>query len=162
MTINILFVSTGGICRSPMAVGVLRGIVSRANLTRAFEIEAAAILDSHLGRPPSLLAVETAARRGYDIGRLRSRQLTPEDVERFEYTLAMDRTHLVALRDIAPSGLTDRPQMFLKHAPALGVRDVVDPYGGATDDYERTLDLIEAGCAGLLRHLEPALTRASG
>lgn len=160
MAIGILFVCTGGICRSPMAVGVLRSIVDRANLARAFDIEAAGMLDGHGGHPPSLLAVETAARRGYDIASLRSRQLTPEDIDRFAYPLAMDRTHLVALRDMAPTGLTDRPQMFLKYAPALGVRDVVDPYGGATEDYERALDLIEAGCAGLLRHLQPILTRA--
>lgn len=162
MTIGILFVCTGNICRSPMAVGALRGIVRRAGLQHVFEIDGAGTYDGHAGSPPSLLAAEVAARRGYDISDLRSRPLMSEDIERFAYPLAMDRTHLAAMRSMAPEGLGDRPQMFLKFAPELGVRDVVDPYGGTTDDYERALDLIEAGCVGLLRHLQHTLAGTVG
>ncbi|MDI1287973.1 MAG: low molecular weight phosphotyrosine protein phosphatase [Reyranella sp.] len=157
MTIGILFVCTGNICRSPMAVGVLRSIVRRAGLEYVFDIDGAGIYDGHVGQPPSLLAVEAAARRGYDIRDLRSRPLMPEDIDRFANPLAMDRTHLVAMRSMAPQGLTDRPQMFLKFAPESLARDVVDPYGGTNEDYERALDLIEVGCAGLLKHLRQTL-----
>ncbi|MDP2329672.1 MAG: low molecular weight protein-tyrosine-phosphatase [Reyranella sp.] len=157
MTVGVLFVCTGNICRSPMAVGVLRTVVQRAGIAHAFEIDSAGIYHGHAGQPPSLLAVEVAARRGYDISDLRSRPLMPEDLARFDWQLAMDRTHLVAMRSMAPGDVADRPQMFLKFAPDLGVRDVVDPYGGTTEDYERALDLIEAGCAGLLKHLRETL-----
>ena len=162
MTIGILFVCTGNICRSPMAVGTLRSIVRRARLEHAFDIDGAGIYDGHDGQPPSLLAVEVAARRGVDIADLRSRPLMSEDIARFDYPLAMDRTHLVAMRSMAPQGLADRPQMFLKFAPELGARDVVDPYGGTTEDYERALDLIEAGCVGLLKHLQHTLAETVG
>jgi protein-tyrosine phosphatase len=157
MTIGVLFVCTGNICRSPMAVGTLRSIVRRAGLEHLFDIDGAGIYPGHPGQPPSLLAAEVAARRGYDIADLRSRLLMPEDIAHFAYSLAMDRTHLVAMRSMAPEGLDDRPQMFLKFASELGVRDVVDPYGGTTEDYERALDLVEAGCVGLLKHLEQTL-----
>lgn len=162
MTIGILFVCTGNICRSPMAVGTLRHIVRRAGLEHAFDINGAGIYDGHAGQPPSLLAAEVAARRGVDIADLRSRPLMSEDIARFAYPLAMDRTHLVAMRSMAPQGLVDRPQMFLKFAPELGARDVVDPYGGTTEDYERALDLIEAGCVGLLKHLRHTLAATVG
>lgn len=162
MTIGILFVCTGNICRSPMAVGTLRSIVRRAGLEHAFEIDGAGIYDGHADHPPSLLATEAAARRGYDIRDLRSRPLMSEDIARFAYPLAMDRTHLVAMRSMAPEGLTERPQMFLKFAPESGARDVVDPYGGTTEDYERALDLIEVGCVGLLKHLQHALAATVG
>lgn len=157
MTIRVLFVSTGGICRAPMAVGTLTGIVARAGLADSFEVDAAATYDGHAGRPPSLLAIEAAARRGYRIDALRARPLAPEDMAHFAYPLAMDRTHLAAMRWLAPSGLTGRPQMFMKYAPDLGVRDVLDPFGGTNEDFERALDLIEAGCAGLLKHLHSTL-----
>ena len=157
MAIGILFVCTGNICRSPMAVGVLRTVVQRVGMAHAFEVDSAGIYHGHAGQPPSLLAVEVAGRRGYDISGLRSRPLMPEDLARFDLPLAMDRTHLVAMRSMAPRGFADRPQMFLKFAPDLGVRDVVDPYGGTTEDYERALDLIEAGCVGLLKHLRETL-----
>ncbi len=160
MTISILFVCTGDVCRSSMAVGALYRMVRRAGIERLFDIDSAGIYHGHAGRPPSLLAVEAAARRGYDIAGLRSRPLMSDDIARFDYPLAMDRTHLVAMRSMAPQGLADRPQMFLKFTPGLGIRDVVDPYGGTTGDYERALDLIEDGCAGLLQHLRRQLDAA--
>lgn len=162
MTIGILFVCTGNICRSPMAVGTLRSIVRRAGFDHAFDIDGAGIYDGHAGHPPSLLAVEAAARRGYNISDFRSRPLMPEDIARFAYPLAMDRTHLVAMRSMAPEGLVDRPQMFLKYAPESRARDVIDPYGGTTEDYERALDLIEEGCVGLLKHLQHTLATTIG
>ncbi|MDP1964668.1 MAG: low molecular weight protein-tyrosine-phosphatase [Reyranella sp.] len=161
MTIGILFVCTGNTCRSPMAVGTLRSIVRRAGIEHLFEIGSAGTGNRHVGQPPSLPAIEAAARRGYDISDQRTRRLAAADIEHFAYPLAMDRTHLAAMRSLAPSGFADRPQMFLKYAPALGVRDIVDPYGGTVDDYERALDLIEAGCAGLLQHLRSTLERTA-
>ena len=162
MTIRILFVSTGGTCRAPMAVGALRAIVCRAGLASSFEIDGAATYDGHTDRPPSLLAIEAAGRRGYAIGGLRARPLATEDMAHFDYPLAMDRTHLAAMRWLAPSGLTERPQMFMKYALAVGARDVQDPFGGTNEDFERALDLIEAGCAGLLRHLHTTLRGVGG
>lgn len=162
MTIRILFVSTGGTCRAPMAVGVLRTIVSRAGLADSFEVDGAATYGGHTDQPPSLLAIEAAARRGYAIGDLRARPLAPEDMAHFDFPLAMDRTHLAAMRWLAPSGLTDRPHLFIQYATFRGLRDIQDPYGGTNEDYERTLDLIEVGCADLLRRLQTVLTSARG
>jgi len=162
MTIGILFVSTGGTCRAPMAVGALRTIVRCGGLADSFEIDGAATNDGHAGHPPSFLAIEAAARRGYSIGDLRARPLAPEDMAHFDYPLAMDRTHLAAMRWLAPRGLTERPHLFMQYAPARGVSDIEDLYGGTNEDFERALDLIEAGCAGLLRRLQTVLIGARG
>ena len=56
-------------------------------------------------------------------------------------------------RWMAPRKLQDRPQMLMRSAPELGVTDIADPYGGPASGYERALDLIEAGCKGLLARL---------
>lgn len=151
--IGVLFVCTGNICRSPTAKGVFRALVARDGLAGAFTIDSAGTYDGHVGEPPSAPAIRAAARRGYDIADLRARQVTAEDVRRFDHVLAMDSGHLRALRSLAPAGLRDRPRLFLDTAPHLGSRNVIDPYGGSAQDYERTLDTIEAGCAALLDHL---------
>lgn len=161
MTIGVLFVCTGNICRSPMAAGVLRAMARRAGLADAFHIESAGTFDGHIGQPASLLAVETAKRRGYDLSSHRARLLTTGDLELFDHPLAMDRSHLAVMRWMAPRSLADRPQMFLKFAPQAGTMDVPDPYGGRTRDYERALDLIEKGCAGLLAALKAVVETAS-
>jgi protein-tyrosine phosphatase len=55
----------------------------------------------------------------------------------------------------------NRPQMFMKFAPDAGVPEVPDPFGGPAQGYEQALDLIEAGCAGLLEHVKAMARKAS-
>ncbi|MBS0518562.1 MAG: low molecular weight phosphotyrosine protein phosphatase [Proteobacteria bacterium] len=155
MSIGVLFVCTGNICRSPTAAGVFRTMARRAGLAQAFTIDSAGTYEGHVGETASPLALEVARRRGYDLSSHRARLLTNADIEKFDYPLAMDRSHLVAMRWMAPRALSDRPQMFMKFAPQARVVEVPDPYGGPAQGYERALDLIEAGCAGLLAHLKP-------
>jgi protein-tyrosine phosphatase len=150
MAIGILFVCTGNICRSPMAAGVFRTMVRRAGLADAFVIDSAGTYDGYSGQPASLLALEAARLRGYDIDDHRSRVLVNEDLTKFDLPLAMDRTHLAALRWMAPRERQDRPTLLMKFAPQLGVTEVTDPYGGPASGYEKALDLIEEGCQGLL------------
>jgi protein-tyrosine phosphatase len=161
MTIGVLFVCTGNICRSPMARGVFRTLVRDAGLADAFTIDSAGTYEGHVGQPASLLAIEAARLRGYDIADHRARLLTNEDLAHFEHPMAMDRSHLAAMRWMAPRKLQDRPQMLMRAAPELNVIDVPDPYGGPASGYERALDLIEAGCKGLLARLVPQVKTAT-
>lgn len=153
--IKILFVCTANICRSPMAEGVFRSLVGRAGMDAAFTIDSAGILHGHVGEAPSRLAVRTAARRGYNIGGLRARQISAPDIERFDLIVTMTRRHLDGLCSIAPPGLTHRLYLLTAFGPPTGTVDIPDPYGGPARDYERALDLIEAGCRGLLKTLMP-------
>jgi protein-tyrosine phosphatase len=148
MTIGVLFVCTGNICRSPMAEGVFRSMARQAGLESAFTVDSAGTYGGHAGEPPSRLAIEAAARRGYDISGLRARPVVAADIARFDHVLAMDRGHMAALRRLAPRALVGRLQMF-------AATDVADPYGGTERDYERALDAIEAGCRDLLATLTP-------
>ena len=146
MTIGILFVCTGNTCRSPMAAGVMRSLVRQVGLRDVLEIDSAGTAVRHADQPASPLAIEAAARRGHDIAGHRSRPLTADDLARFTHPLAMARAHLAAMRSLAPLDLADRPRMFL-------MEDVVDPYGGTLQDYDRALDFIEAGCARLFEEI---------
>jgi protein-tyrosine phosphatase len=146
MTIGVLFVCTGNICRSPTAEGVFRSMARDAGLEAAFTIDSAGTYGGHAGEPPSRLAIEAAARRGYDISGLRARPLVAADIGRFDHVLAMDRGHMAQLRRLAPRELVGRLRMFAD-------TDVADPFGGTARDYERALDEIEAGCRALLATL---------
>jgi protein-tyrosine phosphatase len=160
MTIKVLFVCTANLCRSPMAEGVFRALVERAGLADGFEIASAGTSEAHVGKPPVPQAVEVAASRGYDISGIRARQVVGDDIMHFDYPLAMDSSHLVAMRWLAPRALTGKPRMFLSFAPPMGVVDVLDPIGGPKADFERALSLIEAGCKGLFDRLAPQVKKA--
>jgi protein-tyrosine phosphatase len=153
MTIGLLFVCTGNICRSPMAEGVFRSMARQAGLESVFTIDSAGTYAGHAGEPPSRLAIKAAARRGYDISGLRARLVAAADIARFDHVLAMARSHMVALRRLAPRELIGHLEMFAD-------TDVADPYGGGERDYERALDVIEAGCRDLLKRLAPITEKA--
>jgi len=160
MTIGILFVCTANLCRSPTAEGVFRSLATKAGLAEAFEIDSAGTGASHVGQPPTQPAIDAAAARGYDITGIRARQITGEDIERFDYVLGMTRGHLVEMRWLAPRDLVDKPQLLMSYAPPLGILDIPDPFGGTTDDYERAMGLIESATRGLLARLTPQVKRA--
>ena len=71
-------------------------------------------------------------------------------LQAFDLPLAMDRTHLAAMRWMAPRDLQDRPTLLMKFAPEVGIDEISDPYGGPARGYEEALNLIEAACRGLL------------
>jgi protein-tyrosine phosphatase len=157
MAIGVLFVCTGNICRSPMAAGVFRSLARRAGLADTFVIDSAGTYDGHVGAPASLLAVEAARLRGYDITDHRSRLVTNHDLETFDLPLAMDRTHLAALRWMASRERQDRPTLLMQFAPQLGIAEVADPFGGPAAGYAQALDLIEVACKGLLAGFQAEL-----
>jgi protein-tyrosine phosphatase len=64
----------------------------------------------------------------------------------------MDRGHLVRMRRLAVAG-PGRIGLFLDHAPGLEGRNVPDPYYGGSAGFEHVLDLVEAGCDGLVAAL---------
>jgi protein-tyrosine phosphatase len=92
-------------------------------------------------------------KRQYPSGKTRSRQVTVQDLERFDLILAMDESNLAALKRLCPPPLHDKFRLLMSFAPELGVMDVPDPYFGDLAGFERVLDLIEAGVKGLLKQV---------
>jgi len=144
---KILFVSNGGICRAPMAAGILHLLLREERRSRTIEIASAAISDVHVGKPANSLAIEVTASRGCDIRDMRVRKIEPQDFHAAE-VLATDRIVLAALRNLAPHGLGDHPRLLTRYS-GMGLVDIVDPYGGTISEYRSALDLIEASCKGL-------------
>lgn len=151
--IGVLFVCTGNICRSPTAEGRFRAMVAERGLEARFAVDSAATDDYHIGKGPDPRTVQAAARRGLDLSLLRARQVSRADFTEFDFVVAMDRGHLSILQGLAPPGALAEVSLFLDHAPHTGLRDVPDPYFGGPDGFEEVLDLIDAGCTGLLDHI---------
>ena len=151
--IRILFVCSGNICRSPTAEGVFRALVEKQGLGSEIETDSAGTGGWHAGEPPDERSQEAALRRGIDIGGQRARQVIPADFDAFDLVVAMDNGHRRHLLRLAPPSAKDRIRLFLDYAPGAEGGDVPDPYFGGATGFDRVLDLIEAGSAGLLAEL---------
>jgi protein-tyrosine phosphatase len=153
MTVRVLMVCLGNICRSPTAEGVLRTLAAREFPELQLEVDSAGTANYHVGEPPDRRTVAAARRRGYELAALRARQLRSADFTDFDHVLAMDHANLAELRQRAPAAARCQLGLFLEFAPGCGSDVVPDPYHGGTEDFERVLDLCEAGARGLLHAL---------
>ena len=151
--ISVLFVCTGNICRSPTAEGVFRDRVSKADAHDRFLIDSAGTGGWHIDNPPDPRSTATALARGVDISKLRARQLGREDYEKFQYLIALDGTHLDFMQKQKPESSSSRLSLLMHHARIQAGDDVLDPYYGGQQDFERAYDLIEAGVEGLFEAL---------
>jgi len=151
---QVLFVCLGNICRSPTAEGVFRYSVECAGLAARIRVDSAGTGNWHAGDPPDRRAIVAARRRGYDIARLRARQVAAADFARFDWILAMDRANLAALEALRPADFGGHLGLFLDLAPDLGLSEVPDPYFGGPQNFAHALDLIERASEALLAKLQ--------
>jgi len=157
MTVSVLFVCLGNICRSPTAEAVFRERVIAAGLEEKIRIDSAGTGDWHIGRAPDPRTREAAARRGYQMDSLRARQVSPQDFYEFDVVLAMDNANLADLQAMQPADVTVSLGRFLDYSSETSVSEVPDPYYGGEDGFDRVLDLIEGGAEGLLDALRERL-----
>ena len=150
---GILFVCMANICRSPTAEGVFRAHAARAGIIARLRIDSAGTHDYYAGGPPDWRATQVAQKRGYDIAPLRARHVGVADFSRFDRIYAMDNLNLRVLEDLRPQEFRGDLGLFLDVVPALGVREVPDPYDGGPASFERVLDLVELASAALVEKL---------
>ena len=154
MTVSVLFVCMGNICRSPTAQGVFERLVAEHRLADVIEIDSAGTHAYHVGDRPDERASAAALQRGIDLSSQKARRVSPEDFNRFDYVLAMDRDNYDELLSICPPGHTDKLRLFLEFAPELGMQEVPDPYYGGPQGFEVVFDLVEQASLGLLRDIQ--------
>jgi protein-tyrosine phosphatase len=149
--INVLFVCTGNICRSPTAEGIFSQLVWQRGLIDHIGADSAGTLGGHTGEPPDARAQATALRQGVDLGHLRARRIRREDYDEFHYIIAMDHEHLRLLQMGRPKDHAGRVQLFCDFVPHRKEREVADPYCGAQEDFDHVFELCREAAEGLLQ-----------
>jgi protein-tyrosine phosphatase len=163
--IDVLFLCTGNICRSPMAEALLRHQLAERSVDA--HVHSAGL--RLVGEPASANGVDVMADRGLDMTSHRSRIVNRELLEEADLVLAMAREHLreavVALPDVWARAFTLKE--LVRRGETIGARapgesleawlarahsgrnrtdlmgssdddDVADPIGSGRSSYERT------------------------
>jgi len=153
ITMRVLFICLGNICRSPMAEAIFRHKVEQAGLETRILCDSAGTGGWHAGELPHRGTQQILQQHGIDFSSIRARQLTRADLGAFDYLLTMDSANLRDVRRLGEPVGTLRP--VLEFAPALGYTEVPDPwYDG---NFALTYQLLDAACDGLLDHLRYTL-----
>jgi len=150
MTVRVLFVCLGNICRSPMAEAVFQHLVEEAGLSHAIEADSAGTGSWHTGERAHRGTRDVLARHNIPYEG-RARQVARRDFGQFDYILAMDDDNLDDLERMMPPDSRAKLARFLDFAPQAPVREVPDPwYDGRFDE---VYALVRQGAAGLLEHI---------
>lgn len=144
----------GNICRSPAAEGVMRAKLREAGLDQAVLVDSAGTIDYHIGKQPDPRMRQASAARHVDLDH-RARQVRPEDVRDFDLVMAMDHENLAEVRSLDPRGrFSGKVKLFCEFCTIHEAEEVPDPYYGGPAGFELVLDLLEDGCAELVRRIQ--------
>jgi len=151
--IKILFVCTENICRSPTAEVVFRHYAKKAGLDHLIFSDSAGTHSNHIGEAPDKRAQRVAQHRGYDVSRLRARQVKTTDFAEFDLVLAMDEDNLNTLKHLCPSTDAHKLSLLMKFSEKSETRNIPDPYYSGLRSFEQVMDTIEDATQGLLYHV---------
>lgn len=154
MSVRILYVCMGNICRSPTAKGVFDVALRERGIR--FQSASAGTHGYHVGRPPDPRAIRAAADVGIDIREDLARQLAEEDFHVFDRIYVMDRANLEAIEALRPTDARARVRLVMDLVPAYGIDEVPDPYYGGEDGFIRVIDMLQAAALALADELAAA------
>ena len=150
---KILFVCYANICRSPIAEAVMRDLILEAGLSETVVVDSAGT-QARVGEPAYHNSLNVLKSSGIVSVPSVSRQLEYDDLNTFDYVLAMDRRNLGFILQHSRGSRADI-RLFLNFANTLGLvngEEVIDPFPDG--DYGLTYRVVHAGCVALLRHLQ--------
>lgn len=146
MTINVLFVCLGNICRSPMAEAAFQKLVDEAGLTDQFHIDSAGTGSWHVGEKAHPGTRAVLAEHGI-VYNGRSRQINAQDMSNpHTYIITMDQSNSSTLQ--RQFGSHPNMHRLLDFSSQTAETDVPDPY--YTNNFSYVYQLVTDGCRGLL------------
>lgn len=151
MTLKVLAVCAGNICRSPLARSAILSAAEERGLE--IEVDSAGTGSWNIGEPPTPQGVAAGARLGLEVVG-RARRINKTDIDRFDVILAMDRSNLRDLLEMTPSlEARAKIRLFRTYDPASDEDEIPDPYGGPDQGYDETARLVVAAAAGFVDSL---------
>ncbi|GEM_PF-350642 len=151
---NILFVCTGNICRSPMAEGLMKHMLPPP-LRPAVRV-ASAGTNALVGHEASENAIRVMEAGGIDISAHRARQVNGSMVAEADLILVMEPFQRRLIRDQfrTPASKTEILAVF---HPSGRIKFIEDPYGGPLFAYQACARIMSACIEQLLEEI-PAVS----
>lgn len=145
-------VCLGNICRSPLAEGILKSKLFRANVV----VESAGTGAYHIDQKPDNRSVAVAKINGIDITDQRARKFLVEDFDEFDLIYVMDQENYRDVVSLARnSNDVSKVKMILNEVFPNENLDVPDPYTGGDYGFKNVYKMLDEACDIIAKKINP-------
>ena len=138
---NILFVCTGNICRSPIAESLLKQKYVENNIEGV--VDSAGFSPTTINEPPDERAIKAANKRGIELSGC-SRLFSQSDFDSFDSIYVMDTKNFRDVKDFARNKKDIAKIDYLMNVIEPGSNKVVpDPIHSGTTGFDEVITLID-------------------
>ena len=154
MSLKVLTVCAGNICRSPAAAAAILESADTHGID--VEVDSAGTGAWNVGEPPHPQSVAAGARVGLEVTG-RARRFHVHDFDRFDVIVIMDRSNMRHVTEMARNS-EDRAKLrlFRTYDPFSDQDEVPDPYGGPDEGYDEMVIMVRAAAQGMMQELSSA------
>lgn len=140
MSVKILMVCLGNICRSPLAEGILASKLPKDK----FVVDSAGTGNWHVGKQPDSRSIATAKKNGLDISSQKGKHFTPQHFEEFDYIYVMDGSNYDDVLFLAKTEEHKKKvsRILDELFPGDNV-DVPDPYYGLQNGFDMVYEMLD-------------------
>ena len=151
--IKVLFVCLGNICRSPLAEAIFKHKLRERGLTSKIEADSCGSANYHIGDSPDPRTIANAKKNGVTIDHC-GRQLSVDDIESFDYILAMDSSNFTNIHRLLKDEKHKPKIQMMRDYDPKGKGDVPDPYYGGEKNFQEVFEILDRTMDGFLDKLE--------
>ena len=155
VSMKILTVCLGNICRSPAAESVLIHELEKAGIEA--EVASAGTSDWHIGNGAHQLTQKVGTERGYEFSSVAD-QITAQHIDEVDLVVAMDDSNLSNILALTQNeqqrNKIVRLGAFGSTVDQDGIANVPDPYGHPEEAYVAMYDQIEDAAQGLVKAIQ--------
>ena len=144
---KVLFVCLGNICRSPLGEAIFNDKVKKMGLD--WMSDSAGTAAYHIGKNPDPRSIAVARSRNVPIAH-KARQFVKEDMDRFDYVLAMDKNNFDDMHHTAGSSCENLFLLREFDPKSKNDLNVPDPYYGGDQGFEDVFEMVSRSVDGLI------------